>query len=220
MPPLLKQIGGIALSWDPTTSLAFAYTSKITYINFLITAKHVAKYHALLGLMLPMSTHTPQPLDFPAEGLRFSIAAARYNATLVDALLERTLATLKAAGVAEKDILMLRAPGSQELPYLANLSARTDNVDCIIALGVVIAGETQHHTVIEISVAQTLHSIALQTGIPIINGIIVAHTSEQAQDRCCGRYDRGAEFARAAIEMARYKVDFPRVIQPRPKENS
>ena len=165
-----------------------------------------------------MSTDKPHPLELAAEGLRFSIAAARYNTTLVEALLERVLATLKASGVAEKDIHLLRAPGSHELPYLAHLFSRTGTVDGIIALGVVIAGETHHHTVIDISVAQALHSITLQTGIPVINGIIVAHTSEQASDRCCGRYDRGAEFARAAIEMARYKVDFPCINQPRPKE--
>lgn len=156
-----------------------------------------------------MSTYTPQPVTIDARGLRFGIAAARYNPTLVDALLGRTMATLTASGVAENDIQLLRAPGSNEIPYLANLLAQSHTVDGVIALGVVIAGATQHHTVIDVGVAQALHAIGIQTRIPVINGIVVTQTLKQARERCCGRErDRGAECAHAAIETARYKVDF------------
>ncbi len=159
-----------------------------------------------------MSLDTPETLNFDASELRFGIVAARYNKSLVDTFLQRTVAALQAAGAAEKNIRLLRASGSNELPYLANMLARGGTVDCVIALGVVIAGDTDHHTVIAISAAHALQAISLKTHIPVINGILVTHSVEQAEARCRGAIDRGTEFARAAVEMAHHKVHLSRTL--------
>jgi 6,7-dimethyl-8-ribityllumazine synthase len=74
--------------------------------------------------------------------------------------------------------------------------------DCVISLGVLIGGDTNHHEMVGQSVSQALQRVALSTHTPVINGVIVANTLKQAQARCLGSINRGAEFARAALEMA------------------
>lgn len=154
-----------------------------------------------------MSLEIPDTPELNASELHFGIVAARYNQKWVDALLERTLAALKAA---EGTIRIVRAPGSNELPYLAHMLARSKMVDCIIALGVVIGGETNHHNVIASSTAHAFQMISLNTQIPVVNGILVTHNRKQAKARCEGTIDRGTEFARTAVEMAHHKLKFSR----------
>jgi len=72
-------------------------------------------------------------------------------------------------------------------------------------LGVLIGGDTNHHEMVGQSVSHALQHVALDTGVPVINGVIVANTQAQARARCAGRIDRGAEFARAALEMGALK---------------
>ena len=154
-----------------------------------------------------MSLHPPKNFDLPnTASLRFGIAAACYNKHRVDSLLERMVTTLKDNGVSEKSIRLLRAPGSNELPYLAYMLARSGTIDCVLALGVVIGGETDHHNRIGDATAQAFHQISFQTQVPIINGVLVTDTAEQTEARCGDKIDRGAEFARAALQMAALKV--------------
>ncbi len=136
----------------------------------------------------------------------FAIVAARYNSELVDAMLARAQTALKAAGVPERNVEIVRVPGSSEIPYVANMLAYTGEYDCIIALGVVIAGETPHHEILGHGTATALHTIGFNTETPIINGIVVCNTREQAEARTTGAIDRGTEFASAALEMAWHKV--------------
>lgn len=135
--------------------------------------------------------------------LSIAIVAARYNATLVDTLIENTVNALKTSGI--ESICLERVPGSAELPYAANLIGGNHSVDAIIALGVVISGETQHHSVIANSSAQAINQISLDKNIPIINGVIVTNSLQEAEDRCGSKINRGKEFALAAIEMAQLK---------------
>lgn len=72
----------------------------------------------------------------------------------------------------------------------------------MIGLGVLLAGETNHHEMVGNSVSQALQQVAITTGVPVINGVIVANSLAQARARCTGRINRGAEFAQAALEMA------------------
>jgi 6,7-dimethyl-8-ribityllumazine synthase len=139
----------------------------------------------------------------PAEGLSIAIVAARYNTALVDALIEHTVKELKASGI--EAINLDRVPGSAELPYAASLIEKNHTVDAIIILGVVIAGATDHHSVIAYSSAQAINQISLEKNIPIINGIIVTNSQQEAEDRCGSKINRGKEFALAAIEMAQLK---------------
>jgi len=92
-------------------------------------------------------------------------------------------------------------PGSGELPVAAQwLAARRPDV--VVALGVIIRGETLHYELLAHASARALQRVALDARLPVINGIVVAEDEAQAEARCLGRIDRGAEFAAAALEMA------------------
>jgi 6,7-dimethyl-8-ribityllumazine synthase len=153
-----------------------------------------------------MSDNPPDPAKIDGADFFIGIVAARYNGALVDALLERVTKVLKEHGVRPRNIEVLRVPGSNEIPYAAHMLAATGQFDCLIALGVVIAGETPHHTVISHGTAYSLHSIGMQSEIPVINGILTVESKEQAGERIAGRHNRGAEFALAALEMAWHKL--------------
>ncbi|HUR59126.1 MAG TPA: 6,7-dimethyl-8-ribityllumazine synthase [Opitutaceae bacterium] len=138
-------------------------------------------------------------------GFRFGIVAARFNESLVDALLARVVTGLRAAGVREADVALMRVPGSHEVPWAANAFAAGGQCDCVIGLGVLIAGDTNHHEMVGQSVSFALQRVALVTGVPVINGVLVVNSLAQAKARTTGRINRGAEFAAAALEMAALK---------------
>ena len=150
-----------------------------------------------------MSLAKPSSLSVDGATMRIGIVAARFNETLVDALLARVQASLAVAGVSAKNIFIVRVPGSHEVPWAVQALAR--GRDCVIGLGVLIGGDTNHHEMVGQSVSHALQQVALGTGVPVINGVIVANTLAQARVRCAGRIDRGAEFAQAALEMAALK---------------
>jgi 6,7-dimethyl-8-ribityllumazine synthase len=153
-----------------------------------------------------MSLDTPKPQSISgAATFKVGIVAARFNGALVDALLEQALATLRVAGVREKNIRVARVPGSNELPVAAQLLAASRKPDAVIALGVLIRGDTIHYELIAGAATHALQRVALDARIPAINGIVVAENAAQAKARCLGRTGRGGEFARAALEMAALK---------------
>lgn len=149
-----------------------------------------------------MSFDRPSSKQIDGSGYRFAIVAARYNEALVDSLLREACATLEAAGA--ETPLIERAPGSNELPYAASLLAKSGEFDAIIAIGIVIAGDTKHHNVIGKSTAIALHELSITSGLPIINGIIVVENVEQAEARAGTKINRGKEFAQAALELAAF----------------
>lgn len=149
---------------------------------------------------MSLDAHQSGPVD--GSRLRFGVVAARYNGELVDALLENVLAGLAGAGVPARAIETIRVPGSHEVPVAAQWLAASGRRDCVVALGVLIAGDTSHHEMVGASVSQALQRVALDTGVPVINGVIVTETHRQAEARCRGRINRGEEFARAALDMA------------------
>ncbi len=140
--------------------------------------------------------------NFDAGAYRFAVVAARFNEELTNALFDDVLATLRCAGVSAENIKTVRVPGSGEVPHVCNLLASSGDFDAVVALGVVIAGETPHHEIIAHSTANALQTVALATQIPVINGIVVTNNKEQAQARTIGSIRRGVEFAEDALEMA------------------
>jgi len=150
-----------------------------------------------------MSLAKPSSLSINGATLRIGIVAARFNEPLVDVLLARVQAGLTAAGVLAKNISVVRVPGSHEVPWAVQALAR--GRDGVIGLGVLIGGDTNHHEMVGQSVSHALQHVALDSGVPVINGVIVANTLAQARARCAGGINRGAEFARAALEMASLK---------------
>lgn len=150
-----------------------------------------------------MSLAVPSSLSLRGATCKVGIVAARYNEVLVNGLLARVEAELRGAGVHR--ITLVRVPGSHEVPYAAAELARRPGIDVVIALGLLIGGDTNHHEMVGQSVSQALQQIALQHRVPVINGVVVTDTLAQAKARCTGRINRGAEFARAALEMAAVK---------------
>jgi 6,7-dimethyl-8-ribityllumazine synthase len=148
-----------------------------------------------------MSLASPKSRQVNGAAFRFGIVASRFNETLVDGLLTRVVDELRRAKVKGANVSVVRVPGSHEIPWAANLAA-AKRCDCVIALGVLIAGDTNHHEMVGLSVSHALQRIAIETKVPVINGVIVANTLAQAEARCVGKINRGVEFAAAALEMA------------------
>ena len=139
-----------------------------------------------------------------ATGLRFGIAAARYNTELANALLANCLDSLAKAGADMRDIRILRVPGSFEVTAASAKLARSGKCDCVIGLGILLQGQTRHARHIGDAVAHGLTNIAIHLGVPTVFGIVTANNLQQARVRCLGKeYNRGREAARTAIEMAR-----------------
>ncbi len=154
-----------------------------------------------------MSTDKPFFPKISGGDLRFAVVAARYNNALVEGLIRRVLEVFKENGVGPRNVELRRVPGSAELPYVANMLAATGQFDCVIALGVIVSGDTMHDKVIAHSTATALASIGFSTEVPVINGVLTVNDDAQAKERVFGKTDRGAEFAQAALEMARHKIE-------------
>jgi 6,7-dimethyl-8-ribityllumazine synthase len=150
-----------------------------------------------------MSDRAPQISIPPVPKLKLGIAASLYNQSYVDQLLNRASAVLAEAGHPVPPEAVIRVPGAMELPFAVELLARQPVAwDGFVVLGLVLAGKTQHHTLISDSTATAFHHFTARTGLPIINGILVVDDVAQAEERISGRYDRGAEFARALLQTA------------------
>ena len=152
-----------------------------------------------------MSLDAPGQLAIDGAPFAVGLVAARYNAELVDALVTQVTDQLKAAGVKAGNIQVERVPGSNELPIAAQLLVERSPFDVVVALGVLIRGDTIHYELIADAVTHALQDVALGAGVPVINGVVVAENQAQADARCRGPINRGAEFARAALEMASLK---------------
>jgi 6,7-dimethyl-8-ribityllumazine synthase len=149
-----------------------------------------------------MSGDSPVPEAVDASGFKIAIAAARFNEQLVEPLLKRVRARLSAVGVKERNLAVVRVPGSNELPVAARMLVDRKSPDAVIALGVIIRGGTIHYELIANATTRGLQDVALDSRVPVINGVVVAENASQARARCLGRIDRGAEFADAAVSMA------------------
>jgi len=147
-----------------------------------------------------MSDQYPRQPVLDGTGLKIGIAAARFNTELTEALFRRVQSLLETAGA---DLVTVRVPGSLELPFAASTLAGEATPDAIVVLGVVVAGETQHHEHIAYATSYGVQKVALEKGVPVINGILVTEDLEQAEARTRGKVDKGYHIAQAAIEMAR-----------------
>lgn len=152
-----------------------------------------------------MSLDAPSASAISGAPFSVGIVAARYNPTLVDALLNQVTERLKLAGVRHHNLVVVRVPGSNELPSGAQLLLGSRPYDVIVALGVVIRGDTIHYQLVSECATDGLQRVALAARVPVIAGVVVAETQAQAEDRCLGKINRGAEFAQAALEMAQLK---------------
>jgi 6,7-dimethyl-8-ribityllumazine synthase len=145
--------------------------------------------------------------DLSAEGMRFAIVAARWNAVITDRLLDGALDALLRSGAARRHIEIVRVPGAWEVPAAARTLAERVNskggpVDAIITLGCLIRGETAHYEAIYNEVARGIGQSQQETGIPHAFGVLTCETLEQALHRAGVKAgNKGFEAAVAAIEM-------------------
>ena len=136
------------------------------------------------------------------EGRRIAVAVARWNEFITERLLSGALDTLRRSGTADEDVTVVWVPGSFELPTVCNQLARTGRYDAVVALGAVIRGATSHYELVAGQCASGLASVALETGVPVIFGVLTTETIEQAIERAGSKAgNKGAEAASSALEM-------------------
>ncbi|WP_374556694.1 6,7-dimethyl-8-ribityllumazine synthase [Thermomonas sp.] len=134
---------------------------------------------------------------------RFAILASRWNPRIVDALVDSARATFLANGVAEHAIDVVRVPGAWELPMAARDLAHAGRHAAIVALGCVVRGDTRHYEQVADGASDGLMRVALDTGVPVMNGVLAVERFEDALARAGGSHgNKGEEAALVAIEMA------------------
>jgi 6,7-dimethyl-8-ribityllumazine synthase len=143
-------------------------------------------------------------------GQRFAVIVSRYNETITSKLLAGALDTLTQHGVADEAIDVIWVPGAWEIPVVAHRQARSASYAAVLCLGAVIRGETTHDQHINRQVSESLGRIALDTGVPILFGVLTCNSLEQAIQRAGGRVgNKGVECATAALEMANLLTHLP-----------
>ena len=137
------------------------------------------------------------------EGLKFGVVISRFNEFFSRKLLEGARDALVRHGVAENDIEEAWTPGSFEIPLIAQKMAQTKKYDAVICLGAVIRGGTPHFDYIANEVTKGIAKVNLDTGVPVIFGVITTDTLEQAIERSGTKAgNKGFDAAVSAIEMA------------------
>jgi 6,7-dimethyl-8-ribityllumazine synthase len=141
--------------------------------------------------------------DFSTPAGRFAVVAARFNATVVDALLLGALDGFRRHGVADDAVDVVRVPGSFEIPVVARRLADTRAYAAVVCLGAVIKGDTDHYDHVAAAAANGVLQASVTTGVPVIFGVLTCDTLEQAVNRAGGKAgNKGFEAAVTAIEMA------------------
>lgn len=137
-----------------------------------------------------------------ARGLRVALLHAAFNEDIVQGLLRGAREALREMGAAEKDIEAVEVPGAFELPLAAKAAAFYGRFDAVVALGVVIRGETDHYEHIAREASAGLGAVARETMVPVGFGVLTVEREGQAQQRArAGTANKGAEAARAAVAM-------------------
>lgn len=140
--------------------------------------------------------------DLSAEGMRFAIVVARWNAVITDRLLEGALDALLRSGAERADITIIRVPGAWEIPAASRQVAEQHKVDAIVTLGCLLRGETAHYEAIYNEVSRGIGQSQEATGLPHSFGVLTCDTLEQALNRAGIKAgNKGFEAALAAIEM-------------------
>ncbi len=138
-----------------------------------------------------------------AQGMKFGIIVSRFNNFITEKLLEGALDALKNSGGEEKDIDVVRVPGSFEIPLLAHKMAASGKYDALVCLGAVIRGDTPHFEYIAEEVARGIGNAIIKHQIPISLGVLTTNNLEQAMERSGTKTgNKGYEAALTAIEMA------------------
>jgi len=138
-----------------------------------------------------------------AENLRFAIVAGRFNEFITNKLIGGALDALKRHGVEEDNITLVWVPGAFEIPLIAKKMAQQKQYDAVICLGAVIRGATPHFDYVSSEVSKGVANVGLETGVPVIFGVLTTDTIEQAIERAGTKAgNKGFDAAVTAIETA------------------
>ena len=139
---------------------------------------------------------------FEAKGLKVALVVSRFNSFLTEQLVKGAQDAFVRLGGAEKDLTLVRVPGAYELPLAAKALAEKKGVDAIVALGAVVQGATAHADLINETTARAFSQISIETGVPVLDGVVSAENLEQAVERCDTKQgNKGFSAMQAAIEM-------------------
>jgi 6,7-dimethyl-8-ribityllumazine synthase len=141
--------------------------------------------------------------DITARDRRVAIVAARFNDFIVSTLLEGAAGAWRSHGGAAAELLVVRVPGAFELPVAVRQLAVSGRFDVVVALGCVIRGDTPHFDFVAGECARGLMAVSLETGVPVVFGVLTVETKEQALERAAiNGMNKGGESLETALEMA------------------
>ena len=142
-----------------------------------------------------------------AKGLKIGIIVSRFNSFLTEQLVKGAVDAFVRMGGDEKGLTLVRVPGAYEIPLVAKRMA-LKKYDAVIALGVVVQGATAHADLINQATAKAFSEISVETGVPVLDGIVAAENLEQAVERCGTKQgNKGFSAMQSAIEMVRVLKD-------------
>jgi 6,7-dimethyl-8-ribityllumazine synthase len=137
-----------------------------------------------------------------AKGIKIALVVSRFNDFITTALLRGAEDFLERHGCPSKNCTIVRVPGSWEIPQTAKRLALGGKYDAVVGLGALIRGETPHFELLAAEVAKGLAQVGMETGIPVIFGVLTTDTVEQAIDRAGAKSgNKGWDAARSAVEM-------------------
>ena len=144
-----------------------------------------------------------------ATDKKFGIIVSRFNDFITSRLVDGALDALKRSGTKDDDITIVKVPGAFEIPLAAQIMAKKGKYDAIICLGTVIRGATTHYDYVCAEVSKGIASVSLESGIPVMFGILTTETIEQAIERAGTKAgNKGFDVALGAIEMANLSQNF------------
>ncbi|MDV3104569.1 6,7-dimethyl-8-ribityllumazine synthase [Thermococcus waiotapuensis] len=138
--------------------------------------------------------------SFDGKGLRIAVVVGRFNDLLTGQMLEGALDCFRRHNVDAVDVV--KVPGSFEIPLVAKKLAESGKYNAVLALGAVVRGETKHFDLVANEVAKGVANVSLQTGVPVIFGVITVEDELQGLDRAGIKANKGFEYAMATLEMA------------------
>ena len=138
-----------------------------------------------------------------AKGMKVAIVASRFNSFLTEQLVKGAVDAFVRLGGDEKNIVLVRVPGAYEIPVVAKKLAASGAYNAVVGLGAVVQGATAHAGLICETTARAFSEIALETGVPVADGVVSAENLEQAVERCGTKQgNKGFSAMQAAIELA------------------
>ena len=138
-----------------------------------------------------------------AKGLKIALVASRFNSFLVEQLVKGAADAFNRLGGDAAGLVLVRVPGAYEIPVTAKKLAASKKFDAVVGLGAVVQGATPHAALINETTARAFTEIALETGVPVVDGVVSAENLEQAVERCGTKQgNKGFAAMQSAIELA------------------